>query len=63
VALEEAPVSKDQLARIPVLLDVGKKQEPQGELCLEDPKNPTPKKWDQRIPKLCELVKKKLASK
>lgn len=53
-------MSRDQLARIPRLLDVGKKQEPQGELCLEDPRNPTPKKWDQRVPKLCELVLRKI---
>lgn len=53
-------MSKDQLARIPRLLDVGKKQEPQGELCLEDPKNPQPRRWNQRVPKLCELVKKQI---
>jgi hypothetical protein len=52
-------VSRDQLARIPRLLDVGKKQEPQGELCLEDPKK-NPRKWNPRVAKLAGMVLEKL---
>jgi fibrillarin-like rRNA methylase len=38
---------------------VGKKQEPQGELCLEDPKK-NPRKWNPRVAKLAGMVLEKL---